>query len=80
MSTKALRNRPPFAANHLPTATAGEHGRRPGHGQARGRQRKKELRVADLGWTVNEAREARARLVAFEEDWDAPGMEEYDNL
>jgi hypothetical protein len=80
MSTKALRSRTPLAANHVPPATPGERRRRPGRGQTRARQQKKELRVADLGWTVNEAREARARLVGFEEDWDAPGMQEYDNL
>lgn len=40
----------------------------------------KKLLLGNLGWTANEAREARARLLAFEQDWDAPGMEEYDNL
>jgi hypothetical protein len=35
-------------------------------------------RVADLGWTREEAALTRARLLAFEEDWNAPGMDAYD--
>ncbi len=38
------------------------------------------LLVSGLGWTKEEAKETRARLVAFEEDWEAPGMEDYDYL
>jgi hypothetical protein len=38
------------------------------------------LLVSELGWTVAEVQETRARLAAWEEDWDAPGMEAYDNL
>lgn len=38
------------------------------------------LLVSDLGWSPEEARETRARLAALEEDWDAPGMEDYDQL
>lgn len=38
------------------------------------------LRVADLGWTQRQAAETRTRLTSFEEDWDAPGMEGYDDL
>jgi len=38
------------------------------------------LRLADLGWTQRQAAETRARLATFEEDWDAPGMEGYDDL
>ena len=78
MTTKALRDKRPLEPDDV--ATSGRLRRRPGRGKTTARQQKKELRVADLGWTVNEAREARARLAAFEEDWDAPGMEEYDNL
>ena len=37
-------------------------------------------RVADLGWSREEAAEIRASLLAFEEDWSAPGMELYDTL
>ena len=36
--------------------------------------------LSDLGWTEEEARDARMRLASFEEDWNAPGMEEYDHL
>jgi len=38
------------------------------------------LLISDLGWTQSQALEARVRLTAFEEDWDAPGMELYDQL
>ena len=38
------------------------------------------LLVSNLGWSVEEAKETRARLAALEEDWDAPGMEAYDRL
>jgi len=41
---------------------------------------KSSLRVADLGWTQRQAAETRARLANFEEDWDAPGMDGYDDL
>lgn len=36
--------------------------------------------VAELGWTPEEAAETRARLRLFEEDWDAAGMDAYDDL
>ena len=38
------------------------------------------LLVSDLGWSGEETKETRARLAALEEDWDAPGMEAYDQL
>jgi hypothetical protein len=38
------------------------------------------LLVSDLGWSQEEAAATRARLAAFEEDWDAPGMDAYDAL
>jgi len=38
------------------------------------------LLVSDLGWDPEEVKETRARLAALEEDWDAPGMEDYDRL
>ncbi|MCR4316556.1 MAG: hypothetical protein NUW37_09435 [Planctomycetes bacterium] len=36
--------------------------------------------VSDLGWTSEQILEARMRLGSFEEDWNAPGMEIYDEL
>lgn len=41
---------------------------------------KKRNTIKDLGWTAAEAAETRSRLATFEEDWDAPGMDEYDRL
>jgi hypothetical protein len=37
-------------------------------------------RISELGWTREQAAQVRASLGAFEADWDAPGMEEYDKL
>lgn len=36
--------------------------------------------IEALGWTPAEALETHLRLRAFAEDWDAPGMEVYDDL
>jgi hypothetical protein len=36
--------------------------------------------IAELGWSAGEAWETRRRLRSFEEDWDAPGMDAYDDL
>lgn len=36
--------------------------------------------VAALGWTQAEALETYLRFRNFAEDWDAPGMEEYDDM
>ena len=36
--------------------------------------------LRDLGWTETEALETRMRLKSFETDWNAPGMEAYDQL
>lgn len=38
------------------------------------------LRVNALGWAPEETLDTRTRLQSFEEDWNAPGMEYYDNL
>jgi len=38
------------------------------------------LRLSDLGWSGEEALETRLRLRSFEDDWDAPGMNAYDNV
>ena len=35
---------------------------------------------APQGWTPEEVADTRARLASFEEDWNAPGMEVYDEL
>jgi len=43
-------------------------------------EEKSPLLVADLGWTPEQAADTRARLASFAEDWDAPGMEGYDDL
>ena len=36
--------------------------------------------IGDLGWSREQALETRMRLRTFEEDWNAPGMEAYDEL
>ncbi len=33
-----------------------------------------------LGWSLAESAETRSRLGSFADDWDAPGMEAYDEL
>lgn len=40
----------------------------------------KRMLIEDLGWTREQTVETRLRLRAFEEDWDAHGMELYDEL
>lgn len=36
--------------------------------------------LTDRGWTPAQSRDARLRLSSFEEDWNAAGMEAYDEL
>ncbi len=36
--------------------------------------------LRDQGITVEQAKELRQRLATFADDWDAPGMEAYDDL
>lgn len=36
--------------------------------------------IAQLGWSAVEALETRLRFRSFADDWDAPGMEAYDDL
>jgi len=38
------------------------------------------LRLSDLGWSGEEALDTRLRLRSFEDDWEAPGMDAYDNV
>jgi len=38
------------------------------------------INPVDLGWSLQETKETRAKLAAFEEDWLTPGMEAYDDL
>jgi hypothetical protein len=41
---------------------------------------RKELAIDDLGWSEAETKETYYRLLSFKEDWEAPGMEAYDEL
>lgn len=41
---------------------------------------KKTLKVADLGWNREKASEARARFSSFEEAWDDPALDVYNDL
>ena len=36
--------------------------------------------IQELGWTKEQANSIRCRFASFREDWDAPGMELYDDL
>ena len=36
--------------------------------------------LSELGWSREKAARVRASLRAFDEDWNVPGMEEYDKL
>lgn len=38
------------------------------------------LEIEQLGWSAVEALETHLRFRSFAEDWDAPGMEAYDEL
>jgi hypothetical protein len=41
-------------------------------------RRSSTLTVKQLGWTEEVARDVRAQLAAFAEDWDDPAMDVYD--
>lgn len=43
-------------------------------------RRKAERKVADLGWTRDQAYAVRQTLASFEDDWNDPGMAIYDDL
>ena len=36
--------------------------------------------IQELGWTREQATAIRYRFAAFREDWEAPGMDVYDDL
>lgn len=40
----------------------------------------RERRIQELGWSEEEARQVRSSLQSFAEDWEAPGMDAYDEL
>ena len=43
-------------------------------------QEKKSQRIESLGWSEEEAAKVRESLLSFEEDWNDPGMNIYDEL
>jgi len=45
-----------------------------------GKERRGEINLAARGITAQQAAEMRNRVISFEEDWNAPGMEVYDEL
>lgn len=47
---------------------------------AKGTFQPSERRISELGWTRDEVVEIRSRLASFAKGWDAPGMEDYDDL
>ncbi|MBF0551866.1 MAG: hypothetical protein HQK60_15195 [Deltaproteobacteria bacterium] len=40
----------------------------------------RQLSIDKLGWSVTDSQETWIRLRSFEEDWNSPGMEAYDDL
>lgn len=44
------------------------------------REQRGEIDLADRGITIEQAAEMRNRVLSFEEDWNAPGMEVYDEF
>ncbi len=68
----AATKEPKPADQTVPPVKTGNRPNRPrgsGHNQ-----------ISDLGWTQEYAAQVRASLQVFDEDWNAPGMEEYDKL
>jgi hypothetical protein len=47
---------------------------------AKPRERRNEIDLAARGITLEQAADMRNRVLSFEEDWNAPGMEVYDEL
>lgn len=45
-----------------------------------GQKRSGEIDLAARGITPEQAADMRNRVISFEEDWNAPGMEVYDEL
>lgn len=43
-------------------------------------ENKKQLLIRDLEWTKAETEETYYRFLSVKDDWDAPGMEAYDEL
>lgn len=43
-------------------------------------ENKKQLLLCDLEWTKAETEETYYRFMSFKDDWDAPGMDAYDEL
>ena len=44
------------------------------------KETQKPLLIHELGWSDEEAQETYYRFRPFQEDWEAPGMEAYDDL
>jgi hypothetical protein len=61
----------PWQPNHGEETTAHHVGRS---------RHKNRLLLSDLGWSQDTAAEVYQRLHHFEEDWNAPGMDAYDEL
>lgn len=61
-------------------ATIGVRSRYPSPIQTRIKTSSSPHLIQDLGWTQEEATAIRYRFAAFREDWEAPGMELYDDL
>ncbi|HEY3322620.1 MAG TPA: hypothetical protein VGP72_19340 [Planctomycetota bacterium] len=76
------------AKTKLTSEKAASQPARPDHARRIGRKRRAKspkrareagarLTIADLGWTVEDAANVRAKLASFAEDWDDPKMDAY---
>jgi hypothetical protein len=65
-------------ADEAPTASRLKKRKRKAASRGQAERRRRVLSIRDLGWTEDMARNVRARLASFAEDWDDPAMDVYD--
>jgi hypothetical protein len=74
------RSQPPFSIEHEEDAEETNTIEVTVKSAPKGVSRGQSLLIADLGWTIDEAADTRARLRAFADEWDAAEMSPYDDL
>lgn len=50
------------------------------HSAMRDTTRKERIKASELGWTKAQVASLKARQSSFRDEWNAPGMEEYNDL